>query len=114
MRCSAVRPSATIATSNHSGRILAGICYMPSEICIDSFQANRAPDLRYRTAPIGALFTHFKGGFYHDGRFPTLSIVVDHYDTCMALGLTSDEKSDLIQYLLILPFVPKGSTCSTG
>src|SRR5216683_3938822 len=33
--------------------------HMPSEICIDSFQANRAPDLRYRTSPIGALFTHF-------------------------------------------------------
>jgi hypothetical protein len=84
--------------------------HMPSEICIDSFQANRAPDLRYRTSPIGALFTHFKGGFYHDGRFQTLGNVVDHYDTCLALGLTSDEKSDLIQYLLSLTFGPKGST----
>jgi hypothetical protein len=88
--------------------------HMPSEICIDSFQANRAPDLRYRTAPIGALFTHFKGGFYHDGRFPTLGNVVDHYDTCLALGLTGDEKSDLIQYLLSLTFGPKGSTGKAG
>jgi len=88
--------------------------HMPSEICIDSFQANRAPDLRYRTSPIGALFTHFKGGFYHDGRFPTLGNVVDHYDACMALGLTSDEKSDLIQYLLSLTFGPKGSTAKAG
>jgi len=32
--------------------------------------------------------------------------VVDHYDTCMALGLTSGEKSDLIQYLLSLTFGP--------
>ncbi|HXJ39383.1 MAG TPA: hypothetical protein VNH18_08880 [Bryobacteraceae bacterium] len=88
--------------------------HMPSEICIDSFQANRAPDLRYRTSPIGDLFTHFKGGFYHDGRFPTLGSVVDHYNTCMALGLTSDEKSDLIQYLLSLTFGPKGSTDKAG
>jgi hypothetical protein len=88
--------------------------HMPSEICIDSFQANRAPDLRYRTSPIGALFTHFKGGFYHDGRFPTLGNVVDHYDACMALGLTSDEKSDLIQYLLSLTFGPKGPTGKAG
>jgi hypothetical protein len=78
--------------------------HTPAEICIDSFQANRAPDLRYRTAPIGALFTHLKGGFYHDGRFPTLNAVVDHYNTCMNLGLTTGEKGDLIQYLLSLTF----------
>lgn len=78
--------------------------HTPSEVCIDSFQANRAPDLRYRTSPIGVLFTHFKGGFYHDGRFPTLDKVVDHYNTCMALGLSDAEKSDLIQYLLSLTF----------
>lgn len=78
--------------------------HTPAEVCIDAFQANRAPDLRYRTSPIGALFTHSKGGFYHDGRFPTLSAVVDHYNTCMNLGLSAEEKSDLIQYLLSLTF----------
>jgi len=80
--------------------------HTPTEICIDSFQADRAPDHRYRTSPIGELFTHTKGGFYHDGRFPTLATVVDHYNTCMSLGLTSDEKSDLVQYLLSLTFGP--------
>lgn len=78
--------------------------HTPTEVCIDSFQANRAPDHRYRTSPIGDLFTHFKGGFYHDGRFPTLANVVDHYNTCLALGLTAGEKNDLIQYLLSLTF----------
>jgi hypothetical protein len=78
--------------------------HTPADVCIDAFQANRAPDLQYRTSPIGALFTHTKGGFYHDGRFPTLNAVVDHYNTCMSLGLTSSEKNDLIQYLLSLTF----------
>jgi hypothetical protein len=78
--------------------------HQPSEICIDSFQSDRAPDHRYRTSPIGVLFTHLKGGFYHDGRFPTLAAVVNHYNTCMSLGLTDREKSDLIQYLLSLTF----------
>jgi hypothetical protein len=78
--------------------------HQPSEVCVDSFQANRAPDLRYRTSPIGALSTHFKGGFYHDGRFADLNAVVDHYNTCMSLGLTDGEKNDLIQYLLSLKF----------
>jgi hypothetical protein len=84
--------------------------HTPAEVCIDGFQANRAPDHRYRTAPIGDLFTHSKGGFYHDGRFPALTNVVDHYDACMSLGLTAGEKSDLIQYLLSLTF---GSSHST-
>ncbi len=78
--------------------------HTPTEVCIDSFQADRAPDHRYRTSPIGDLFTHSKGGFYHDGRFATLGNVVDHYDSCMSLGLTSSEKNDLIQYLLSLTF----------
>ena len=81
--------------------------HTPAEVCIDSFQADRAPDKRYRTSPIGDLFTHTKGGFYHDGRFATLDKVVDHYNTCMNLGLTASEKSDLIQYLLSLTFGPK-------
>ena len=76
----------------------------PVDVCIDSFQANRAPDLKYRTAPLGALFTHIKGGFYHDGRFPTLNSVVDHYNNCMSLGLADSEKHDLVQYLLSLTF----------
>ena len=30
--------------------------------------------------------------------------VVDHYNTCLNLNLSSGEKSDLIQYLLSLTF----------
>jgi hypothetical protein len=88
--------------------------HTPSEICIDSFQADRAPDHRYRTSPIGDLFTHSKGGFYHDGRFPALTNVVDHYNTCMSLGLTNGEKSDLIQYLLSLTFGSQNSSKNQG
>src|SRR5579859_1062035 len=88
--------------------------HTPAEICIDSFQADRAPDHRYRTSPIGDLFTHFKGGFYHDGRFATLMNVVDHYDSCRRLGLTGMEKSDLIQYLLSLTFGPNNSGKPAG
>jgi hypothetical protein len=73
-----------------------------AEICIDDFQADRAPDHRYRTSPLAGLFTHKNGGFFHDGRFPTLNDVVEHYNGCFALGLTQDEKSDLVQHLLSL------------
>ena len=69
------------------------------EIGIDDFQANRAPDKRYRTAPLKGLWTHTTGGFYHDGRFATLCDVVNHYDTHFRLGLTDQEKVDLTEYL---------------
>lgn len=78
-----------------------------SEICIDDFQASRAPDDRYRTTPLNGLWTHMKGGFYHDGRFPTLLDVVNHYDTCKNLGLDGGEKSDLVEYLKSLPLIAK-------
>jgi hypothetical protein len=69
------------------------------EIGIDSFQAERSPDERYRTAPLKGLWTHTKGGFYHDGRFATLADVVAHYDRFLSLGLSSAEKRDLVEYL---------------
>jgi hypothetical protein len=76
--------------------------HTPADVCVDSFQSDRSPDRIYRTAPLGGLFAHQKGGFYHDGRFATLPQVVDHYDGCMNLRLSTDEKADLVQYLLTL------------
>ena len=76
--------------------------HTPSEVCVDNFQANRAPDRRYRTAPLAGLFTHQKGGFYHDGRFATLAEVVAHYNRCMSLNLQPDETQDLVKFLLTL------------
>ncbi len=70
-----------------------------SEIGIDDFQAKRSPDEMYRTTPLRGLFTHMKGGFYHDGRFPTLMDVVNHYDSFFKLMLTPQEKSDLVEFL---------------
>jgi hypothetical protein len=76
--------------------------HRPAEVCVDGFQAERAPNRRYRTAPLQALFTHQKGGFYHDGRFATLRDVVNHYNSCLGLSLSEAEKSDLVQFLLSL------------
>ncbi|HET8528693.1 MAG TPA: hypothetical protein VFL60_07275 [Gaiellaceae bacterium] len=71
----------------------------PAQICIDSFAADRGPDGTYTIAPLQSLFTRSKRGFYHDGRFATLLDVVDHYDSCFHLGLSPQQKSDLVQYL---------------
>ena len=73
--------------------------HTPEEIGIDSFQADRSPDEHYRTAPLRGLWTHSRGGFYHDGRFATLLEVVDHYDRHFSLGLSVSERADLVEYL---------------
>ena len=73
--------------------------HRPEDIGIDDFQANRSPDSSYRTAPLKGLWTHTKGGFYHDGRFATLLDVVNHYNNFKKLNLTEAEKRDLVEYL---------------
>ena len=71
-----------------------------SEIGIEDWQAERSPDKEfYRTTPLRGLFARMKGGFYHDGRFPTLDAVVNHYDDHFNLKLTAAQKRDLVEYL---------------
>jgi hypothetical protein len=73
--------------------------HAPADIGIDAFQAERSPAGGYRTAPLAGLWTHGKGGYYHDGRFATLGDVVDHYDAFLGLGLGAADKGDLIEFL---------------
>jgi len=80
--------------------------HTPAEIGLtapnDDFQSSRSPDGRYRTAPLKGLWTHTKGGFFHDGRFATLLDVVNHYNANMPGGpllLKKKKKSDLVEYL---------------
>jgi hypothetical protein len=73
--------------------------HSPSEMGVDSFQADRSPTHMYRTAPLAGLWSHQKGGFYHDGRFATLGDVVNHYDQHFRLSLSQREKADLVEYL---------------
>ena len=92
--------------------------HTPAELAIDDFQANRAPDKRYRTAPLKGLSGHWRfanaangNSFFHDGRFQGatpeagLTAVVNHYNTAgvgnngIPLGLTAQDVSDLVEYL---------------
>jgi len=73
--------------------------HTPAEVGVDAFQADRSPTHMYRTAPLAGVWSHQKGGFYHDGRFATLHDVIDHYNALFKLELTDREKSDLVEYL---------------
>ena len=86
--------------------------HTPAELGIDSFQADRSPDGVYKTMNLAGIFVREngvfmnpanKGRYYHDGRFATLLDVVNHYNTRFSLGLTDQEKSDVVEYLKSLP-----------
>ena len=84
---------------------------------IDGFEARRSPASinaegkavhGYRTMNLAGVFVRErglfmfpqdKGRFYHDGRFKTLLNVVNSCDQRFNLGLTEQEKHDLVEYL---------------
>jgi hypothetical protein len=95
-----------------NGRANCSTCHVPplftepgwnmhtaAEIGIDDFESSRSPDARYRTTPLGGLFTRQKGGFYHDGRFADLRAVVEHYNRALNLNLTGEQQKELVEYL---------------
>jgi hypothetical protein len=82
--------------------------HTPAQMRIDAFQADRSPDGKYKTQTLSALFVRErglfmkpenKGRFYHDGRFQTLLDVVNSYDSRFGLGLSEQEKRDVVEYL---------------
>ena len=86
--------------------------HTPAEMGIDSFQADRSPDGVYKTMNLTGVFIREnavfmnpanQGRYYHDGRFQTLLDVVNFYNTRFSLGLTAQEKTDLVEYLKSLP-----------
>jgi cytochrome c peroxidase len=105
--------AATRGKALFEGKARCATCHVPplftepgwsmhaaSEIGIDDFQASRSPDKTfYRTTPLRGLFTRAKGGFYHDGRFPNLPAVVDHYRRVLKFELSAAESADLVEYL---------------
>jgi len=59
--------------------------------------AARSATKMYRTAPLKGVWQH--PPYFHNGSAATLEAVVDTYDSRKSLGLTTDQKSDLVQYL---------------
>ncbi|HUM12259.1 MAG TPA: c-type cytochrome [Myxococcaceae bacterium] len=59
--------------------------------------ASRSATKQYRTAPLKGVWQH--PPYFHNGTAATLEEVVKTYDDRRALGLTSAQRADLVQYL---------------
>ncbi|HET9155543.1 MAG TPA: c-type cytochrome [Myxococcaceae bacterium] len=59
--------------------------------------ASRSATKMYRTAPLKGVWQH--PPYFHNGTAATLEDVVSIYNDRRSLGLTSDQRADLVQYL---------------
>ena len=75
----------------------SGVLHAPSETGMSDAYALRTAQKKYRTTPLRALWQH--APYFHDGSAATLEAVVDHYDSVRSLGLSVQQKADLVAYL---------------
>jgi len=93
-QCATCHVGATFTDVN-SGKLHA-----PSETGVDGRYAARTPNKAYRTTPLRGLARH--APYFHDGSAATLADVVTRYNTTRQLGLTEQQRRDLVEYLKTL------------
>ena len=85
----------------HSGERLSDVTehrlHAPEETGMDPLYALRSATDHYRTTPLRGLADH--PPYFHDGSAETLDDVVEHYEDVLGLGLSADEREDLVEYL---------------
>ena len=82
----------------HSGAAFTdGKLHAAAETGMDPSYAARSATKKYRATPLRALWSH--APYFHDGKAASLSAVVDHYDSALALKLSAAQKKDLVEYL---------------
>jgi hypothetical protein len=87
----------------HSGALFTDAntkLHAPSDTGMDPTYANRSATKMYRTTPLRGLA--FNAPYFHDGSAATLTDVVQHYNGYLHLGLTTQQQSDLVEYLKTL------------
>ena len=73
------------------------VLHTAAEIGSTSGYETRSATGRFRTTPLRALWQH--PPYFHDGRAADLLAVVNHYDVLFGLGLTVQQKANLVEFL---------------
>jgi cytochrome c553 len=78
--------------------------HSPEEVGQNGEYATRSVTKLYRTTPLRGLWNppQLDGPYFHDGHAKTLAAVVDHYVTHFGLNLTTQQKTDLVEFLKTL------------
>lgn len=78
----------------------APMLHTAEEVGMEPIEASRSKTGMYRTTPLKGGWSH--PPYFHDGSAATYEDVVEHYDALFELGLSAEERSDLVAYLLSL------------
>jgi hypothetical protein len=81
---------------HNPGMSCAG-CHPPAAAFVDHLQHDIGSGGLYKTPTL--LNADFNAPYFHDGRFSDYGQVIDHFDKTFDLGLTVQDKADLLSYL---------------
>jgi processive rubber oxygenase RoxA-like protein len=95
-KCATCHSGSTFTDANSKLHAASEVVSEPEPGGAPSY-ASRSATGQYRTAPLRGLWQH--PPYFHNGSAATLEAVVDTYDARKSLGLTTEQKSDLVQYL---------------
>src|SRR5580765_394397 len=95
-QCATCHSGALLTDANATLHAPADVVSEPEPGGVASY-ASRSATKQYRTAPLAGLWQH--APYFHNGSAATLDDVVETYNTRKSLGLTANQKTDLVQYL---------------
>jgi hypothetical protein len=78
-------------------KLSCATCHAPSGAFVDHAQHDVGSGGLFKTPTL--LNASFNASYFHDARYQTFDQVVDHFDRVFALGLSAEERGDLMAYL---------------
>jgi cytochrome c peroxidase len=81
----------------HDATMSCASCHQPSGIFVDHKVHDVGTGGWYKTPTL--FNAKFNAPYFHDGRFDSFAQVVGYFDRHFDLGLTADQKADLVAYL---------------
>jgi hypothetical protein len=81
----------------HDANLSCATCHVPSAAFVDHMQHEIGTGGFFKTPTL--MNANFNAPYFHDGRFDTYDQVVSHFDGRFQLGLSVQEKEDLVAYL---------------
>ena len=81
----------------HDPNLSCAGCHQPAGAFVDHQQHDVGSGGIFKTATL--LNANFNAPYFHDGRYDSFDQVVDHFDRVYELGLSAQDRADLIAYL---------------
>ena len=81
----------------HDAAMSCASCHQPSGAFVDHMVHDVATGGWFKTPTL--INADFNAPYFHDGRYDTYAQVIDHFDRHFDLGLSADDKRDLVAYL---------------